>query len=971
MRVFGSLKELFQVVWRKNGKEVTLEPAEPTVSTTITIPDPGDAADTVVLNDTQATLTLKTLTSPVIDTSVSGSALETSLAGAVTDSKLPTAKASKDYADSVASTAAADLSTHISNPAGAHAASAISFTPASGIVASDVQAAIVEVDGRLDTVEAALPNKQPLDGTLTSLAAYNTNGLLTQTAADTFTGRTLAAGSAKITISNGDGVAGNPTIDVSEASLSLNNISGTLAVNKGGTGVVGSGTVYPTSGTVVTRDAAETLTNKTITQPVIGGAKLNESLKAITSNSIGLDANVVTYRITSGTGPLNTITGALEGQWIILINQLGSDLTITNDAGADGFLTGNGADLVINDDAALTLVYDNNTSRWNVVGGAGSGGGLETVAVAADVNPAANNSHYLVNCSAAPRTITLPATPQAGSVIRISDESGNAATNNITIAGNGQTVDGDSSFIIDVNNGWAQLMWTGSDWTVDTLAVNDGVGLASLNGLTDTVQTFSSTDGSITFNSASGNHDIELADTIAGAKSFLDDLTVNANTLFVDVSADKVGIGTNSLTGTGASVSGILSIQRNGSTNGVTSGIVIKDQNGVNQFGIGIEGVTTNDVQFMAGQFGDFRFYTGSTDMSTVNGSERLTILANGNVGIGTNTPGIGADSNYTYLTISETTSASPIAALELQGSRNSSIQTNAVIDAFEDSTQIGRIQFLTGTRPGSGGGMDFRVPNSGGTFQTAISINETGAVILGLSSGINASHEARADTPPDGNVLYVTSTGTSGTYLTIREFGTRSFSLGFDQASTTFRFRTGAGAGSANTDVGNITSAGAWTLGPSGGSGFHIFNGNTITTGTIVRPNTDGATTLGSGSVRWGQIYSTNSTILTSSDARLKTNIQQIDGSLQKILQLKPSMWQWTNPDYVGEKVGFVAQDLELVFPEMVITTEESIDGIEQIKQVSASGNTMIAHLVKAIQELNAKLDEAKARIQTLEGGV
>jgi len=57
---------------------------------------------------------------------------------------------------------------------------------------------------------------QAADATLTALAAFNTNGILTQTAADTFVGRTITGTTDIVTVTDGNG-AGNPTITLPAA----------------------------------------------------------------------------------------------------------------------------------------------------------------------------------------------------------------------------------------------------------------------------------------------------------------------------------------------------------------------------------------------------------------------------------------------------------------------------------------------------------------------------------------------------------------------------------------------------------------------------------------------------------------------------------------------------------------------------------------------------------------------------------
>ena len=80
--------------------------------------------------------------------------------------------------------------------------------------------------GTLNT--AVTPQAQ--DATLTALAGFNTNGLLTQTAADTFAGRSIAVPAAGISITNANGVSGNPTLALANDLAALEGLSGTNTI---------------------------------------------------------------------------------------------------------------------------------------------------------------------------------------------------------------------------------------------------------------------------------------------------------------------------------------------------------------------------------------------------------------------------------------------------------------------------------------------------------------------------------------------------------------------------------------------------------------------------------------------------------------------------------------------------------------------------------------------------------------------
>jgi hypothetical protein len=102
-------------------------------------------------------------------------------------------------------------------------------------------------------------------------------------------------------------------------------------------------------------------------------------------------------------------------------------------------------------------------------------------------------------------------------------------------------------------------------------------------------------------------------------------------------------------------------------------------------------------------------------------------------------------------------------------------------------------------------------------------------------------------------------------------------------------------------------------------------------------------------------------------SDVREKTNITPISGSLEKVIALRPVEFDWiSNGEHCS--AGFVAQDVEQVFPEFVV---ENMSGEGQETRKGLTGGMtggIIAHLVAAIQEQQAIITALTARVAALE---
>jgi hypothetical protein len=246
---------------------------------------------------------------------------------------------------------------------------------------------------------------------------------------------------------------------------------------------------------------------------------------------------------------------------------------------------------------------------------------------------------------------------------------------------------------------------------------------------------------------------------------------------------------------------------------------------------------------------------------------------------------------------------------------------------------------------------------NSAGNTPNLLSlVNNTGAAANATGVTLWMSGRAAQADSDRGTFIRAVTTDASNSHVLL--FGTSPSS-----AAPTERMRI-------DSSGGVFMGTSARPTGSTGGSGFSpqtasrmfLELASTITTSAnlvaFINPNgtVGNITTSGSATA-----YN------TSSDYRLKHDIQPMQNALATVAKLKPVTYKW-NADN-SQSQGFIAHELQEVVPECVTGEKDAVDADGNLQYQGIDTSFLVATLTAAIQELKAELDTVKAELETLKG--
>src|SRR5680860_128579 len=125
-------------------------------------------------------------------------------------------------------------------------------------------------------------------------------------------------------------------------------------------------------------------------------------------------------------------------------------------------------------------------------------------------------------------------------------------------------------------------------------------------------------------------------------------------------------------------------------------------------------------------------------------------------------------------------------------------------------------------------------------------------------------------------------------------------------------------------------------------------YNGDWVPNSALVN---DGTNLTASGQI-------TATAFVYSSDRSLKENIIRLDNALENVTALEGVSFNWKNTG--NEEIGLIAQDVEKVVPELVVTNSET--GLKAVKY----GN-IVALLIEAVKDQQVEINSLKVEIENL----
>ena len=260
------------------------------------------------------------------------------------------------------------------------------------------------------------------------------------------------------------------------------------------------------------------------------------------------------------------------------------------------------------------------------------------------------------------------------------------------------------------------------------------------------------------------------------------------------------------------------------------------------------------------------------------------------------------------------------------------------------------------------GGAESMRIDSSGnlgiGTSSPSAKLDVLGKLLFSNPSGNTGLINNGVTT---GDVrLFGGSSGTNGAGVIL---------YGGSHAATpdTTLFMTGS------TERMRIDSSGSLCIGSSGNFGARVnITFDPASTNGLLFAVSSGTFTnkyiyfQNSGGSQIGSVSSNNASVTynTTSDYRIKTNIQPISGALAKVTQLKPVTYDWKPEFAEGSSQGFIAHELQAVVPDCVTGAKDAIDADGKPVYQGIDTSFLVATLTAAIQEQQALIVDLQARL-------